>query len=144
LRRTTVALAVAVVVAVIGVKAAGAQTAADMNSTLDTLFGSHAPYRQFFETLKKAVTANDKSAVASMVVYPFRIRINGKVVRIKDTDQFQAEYDRIMTPKVKAAVAKQSYPTLFANADGVSIGDGAIWFSGIGTSDMIKITAINN
>lgn len=120
------------------------QTAAQVDSTLDALFGSHAPYRQFFETLQKAVADDDKAAVAALVDYPFQARIKGKAVKLKDAAHFVTSYDQIMTAKVKQAVAKQSYATLFANWQGVMIGDGEIWFSGVGESDIIRITAIND
>lgn len=121
-----------------------AQTAADMNSTLDTLFGGHAPYQAFFEALKKAVAADDRKSVAAMISYPFRARINGKAVKLSDAAHFVADYDEIITQKVKDAVAKQTYATLFANWQGVSIGDGEVWFSGVGNGQTVRITAIND
>lgn len=123
---------------------AAAQTAADTNQSLDALFGNHAPYQQFFDKLHKAVGTSDKQTVASMVDYPFRARIGGKAVKINDAAHFLADYDKIITAKVKQAVAKQTYPTLFANWQGVSIGDGEVWFSGVGDGNTIKITAIND
>lgn len=137
-------LAIVIVLAFDATSIVSAQTATDMNSTLDTLFGSHASYQKFFERLKKAVGTDDKAMVASIVDYPFRTRIDGKSVRIKNVNQFQVNYDKIVTAKVKAAVAKQTYSALFANAEGISVGDGEIWFSGIGNNNTIRITAINN
>ncbi|WP_455296834.1 hypothetical protein [Brucella pituitosa] len=123
---------------------AAAQSAAETNQALDALFGSHAPYQQFFEKLQKAIAASDKQAVASMVDYPFRARIGGKAIKINDAAHFLADYDKIVTAKVKQAVARQTYPTLFANWQGVSIGDGEVWFSGVGDGNTIRITAIND
>ena len=37
---------------------------------------------------------------------------------------------RLRLPDWMAAVERQTYATLFANADGVMIGDGELWFSG--------------
>lgn len=141
--RTTLAAAT---MAILGVASIGAhaQTAAEVDSTLDSLFGAHAPYRQFFETLQKAVASNDKAAVAALVDYPFQARINGKAVRLRDAAHFIAEYDKIVTPKVKHAVASQTYETLFANWQGVMIGDGEVWFSGVGSNNTVRITAIND
>lgn len=123
---------------------AAAQSAAETNQALDALFGGHAPYQQFFEKLQKAIAAGDKQAVASMVDYPFRARIGGKAVKLNDAAHFLADYDKIVTAKVKQAVARQTYPTLFANWQGVSIGDGEVWFSGVGDGNTIRITAIND
>lgn len=128
-----------------GVTTAGAQSAKEMNQTLDDLYGAHAPYHTFFEKLKKAVAENDKEAVASMVEYPFKARINGKAVTVRDAAHFAADYDKVFTAKVKEAVANQTYPNLFANWQGVMIGDGEVWFSGIGNNNtVVKITAVND
>ncbi|MCT8992130.1 hypothetical protein NYR54_17850 [Chelativorans sp. SCAU2101] len=45
----------AVLIGFSGIIAVEAQTAAEVNKTLDELFGEHAPYQAFFEKLKKAV-----------------------------------------------------------------------------------------
>lgn len=124
--------------------AARAQSADELNGRMDTLFGSHAPFQPFFDALQKAVAADDRQAVAAMVDYPFRTRIDGKAVTIKDAAGFVASYDRIITARVRRAVADQSYATLFANWQGVSIGDGEIWFSMVGGTKAVRITAINH
>ncbi|GLK84552.1 hypothetical protein GCM10017653_26220 [Ancylobacter defluvii] len=123
---------------------ASAQTAAEMDGTLDTLFGSHQPYQDFLHALKQAVAADDRAGVAGMVDYPFKTRIDGKAATIRDAAHFVASYDKIVTAKIKQAVAAQSYPTLFANWRGVMIGNGEIWFSGIGDEGRIAIIAINH
>ncbi|MFC3207428.1 hypothetical protein [Aquamicrobium soli] len=128
----------------LAVTPASAQTAAEMDASLDAVFGVHEPYRQFFEKLQKSVAANDKAAVAAMIDYPFRARINGKAVKLRDAAHFVQDYNKIVTPKVKHAIANQTYPALFANWQGVSIGDGEVWFSGIDGNDKIKVTAIND
>ncbi|ASV88441.1 hypothetical protein CES85_3683 (plasmid) [Ochrobactrum quorumnocens] len=121
-----------------------AQTTAETNQNLDALFGNHEPYQHFFLKLQKAIKAEDKQAVASMIDYPFRARIGGKAVKVKDAAHFAADYDKIITPKVKQTVLDQTYPALFANWQGVSIGDGEVWFSGVGDQNDVKITAIND
>ncbi|MET3579058.1 cyclopropane fatty-acyl-phospholipid synthase-like methyltransferase [Mesorhizobium robiniae] len=127
-----------------GITTVGAQSAKEMDQTLDDLYGAHGPYHAFFETLKKAVAGNDKGAVASMVEYPFKARINGKAVTIRDAAHFAADYDKVFTAKVKGAVSNQTYPKLFANWQGVMIGDGEVWFSGIGDNNTVKIIAVND
>ena len=83
----------------LGTGAAQAQTAADMDARLDTLFGEHASYRGFFDKLKQAVAAGDKAAVAAMADYPFRTRLDGKAATLRDAEHFIADYDRLITPK---------------------------------------------
>ncbi|KGD99150.1 MULTISPECIES: hypothetical protein [Rhizobium/Agrobacterium group] len=124
-----------------------AQTSADTNKSLDDLFGHHQPYADFFSKLQTAVGSGDKQAVAGMVDYPFQARIGGKAVKINDAKHFVADYDKIVTTKVKGAVAKQTYPTLFANWQGVMIGEGEVWFAETGKDEKhmaVKITAIND
>lgn len=123
---------------------ASTQTAAEMDASLDAAFGVHEPYRQFFEQLQKAVAANEKAAVASMIDYPFRARIKGKAIELRDATHFVQAYDKIVTAKVKHAISSQTYPTMFANWQGVSIGDGEVWFSGVDGNDKIKVIAIND
>lgn len=123
---------------------AQAQSAAEVNARLDTLFGSHAPYQSFFSALQLAMASDDRQAVAHMVDYPLHTRIDGKAVTVKDTPQFVARYDGIVSAELKRAVAAQSYADLFANWQGVSIGDGKLWFSGVGKNHVVRITAINN
>ena len=129
--------------------AARAQSAAGVSDNLDALFGDHVPYQAFFDKLKKAVGSGDKETVASMVDYPFQARIGDKAVKIRDRKHFVADYDRVITSKVKDALARQTYATLFANWHGVMIGDGEIWFSGVCgdaacKQQTIRITAVND
>lgn len=121
-----------------------ANPVAEMNNTLDTLFGDHTRYHTFFDNLKKAVAAGDKAAVAAMIEYPFQVRIGGKSLKIRDAAHFIADYDQVITAKVKHALQGQTYETLFANWQGVMVGEGEIWFSGVGDADVIKVTAIND
>lgn len=132
-----------------GVGLAGAQTAAELNSYLDSEAGGHKPFEEFFTKLKKAVGDGDKETVASMIDYPFQARIKRKAMKIRDQKHFVADYDQIVTSKVKDAVAKQTYATLFANWQGVMIGDGEVWFDDICSDDSckqqtVKIIAIND
>lgn len=60
-----------------------------------------------------------------------------------DAAQFLAAYDKIVTAKVRNAITAQRYATLFANWQGVMIGDGEVWFSGVGDGNTVRITAIN-
>lgn len=135
------ALGVAVM---LGSQATVAQTVAEVNASLDQLFGDHQQYGPFFDRLKQAVASGDKPTVATMVDYPFQARIGGKAVKIRDASHFVADYDQIVTAKVKQALAKQDYANLFANWQGVMVGDGEIWFAEVGTPPKLKITAIND
>lgn len=133
-----------VVVAAAGVGPAAAQTAKEVDASLDGLFGGHASTQRFLEALKAAVAADDRPGVAALVDYPLKTRMGGKAVTVKDAAHFVAGYDKIMTDKVKKAIGRQTYTQLFANWQGVMIGDGEVWFAPLDNSDKIRITAINN
>ena len=128
---------------------AAAQSESKVNSNLDSLFGDHRPYQMFFEELKKAIAEEDKETVASMIGYPFRTRIEGTLVEIKDQSQFIARYDQFITAGVRNALAEQTYETLFVTRHGVMIGAGEIWFGAICDdakcgAPTVRITTINN
>jgi hypothetical protein len=146
--RAITVLVVSIALAISAAGSADAQTDEETSARLDALFGAHEPYQTFLAALKEAVSARDKAAVAAMVAYPFETTIAGEPVTLSSADDFALRHDQLFTPAVVAAVEKQTYGTLFANAEGVMIGDGEVWFSGIcadGTcSDAsVKITAVN-
>ncbi|SFJ42406.1 hypothetical protein [Aerobium aerolatum] len=144
MRKSFLGMAAATLVALAAPLPVLANPVAEMNNTLDTLFGDHTRYHTFFDNLKKAVAAGDKSAVAAVIEYPFQVRIGGKSLKIRDAAHFIADYDQVITAKVKHALQGQTYETLFANWQGVMVGEGEIWFSGVGDADVIKVTAIND
>lgn len=125
-----------------GTPPAVAQSVTEMNETLDSLFGEHERFETFFTELQQAVTNDDADALAQMVAYPISVTIDGESVEIAGESEFVTDFDQIFTSDVKDAVTSQSYETLFANWQGVMIGDGEVWFSIV--DDAPRITAINN
>jgi hypothetical protein len=127
---------------------ASAQSDAETSARLEALFGAHEPYEAFLISLKDAVSAEDKASVAAMIAYPLSTRIAGEAVTFGSKEDVVRRYDRLFTPPVVAAIDRQAYATLFATAEGVMIGDGEIWFSGICGDEAcsavsVKIIAVN-
>ncbi len=121
---------------------------AQVDARLDLLFGEHGTYRTFLHELQSAVAEHARGRVAEMVSYPLKTRINGEWVRVHTPAQFLAHYDELLTPKIQQAIARQSYGDLFSNSQGVMIGNGELWFSGVCKDDScstrsVKIIAIN-
>lgn len=119
-----------------------------MDARLDLLFGEHDPYRAFLRELQGAVAADERSRVAAMVSYPLRVKIHARVVHIGTTQQFLRHYDELLPPATRALIAAQSYEGLFVNSQGVMIGSGQLWFSGVCGDELcsrrtIKIIAFN-
>jgi len=120
----------------------------DIDSRLDTLFGSHVRYQKFLAELQALIAAKDWPGVAKTLAYPMKIKRAGHSIRLRSPEDFLRRSGSILTPRVQAAILNQTYASLFANADGVMIGDGAVWFSGICKDAQcidpaLKITAIN-
>lgn len=126
-----------------------AQSDKEINDQLDELFGQHEVYHSFFTDLKKAVSASDKNAVAAMVDYPITVSIGGKDVKIKSGKDFVLHYDHIFSDKIVAAIEKETYAALFANDQGIMIGNGEVWINGICLDhdckkQAVKIVTINS
>nr|WKF55942.1 hypothetical protein HUO10_000386 [Paraburkholderia busanensis] len=132
----------AIALTVGNVHPAFAQTDQEVDSRMDDLFGTHAPYKQFFQQLQQAVAHADKPAVAGMVKYPIKVTLHGKKVTLRTPRDFIAHYDEIFTPALVDVVAKQTYATLFTRDQGVMIGGGEIWFSGICHDKACKDVAV--
>jgi hypothetical protein len=128
--------------------ALAAEASAGIDARLDELFGEHLPYRQFLGDLQSAVTRGPRERVASLVSYPLRTRVGGRSLTIRTPAQFVADYDRLLPPSSIAAIRHQAYAELFANANGVMIGSGEVWFSAVCASascdpKVIRIVALN-
>jgi hypothetical protein len=104
---------------------------AQVDARLDLLFGEHEAYRNFLHELQIAVSEHARGRVAAMVNYPLRTRINGQWVRLQTPAQFLAHYDELLTPKTQDAITRQTYGELFSNNQGVMIGSGEVWYSGV-------------
>lgn len=119
-----------------------------MDARLDLLFGEHDPYRAFLGELQGAVATDQRSRVAALVSYPLKVKIRGHVLRIGSTQQFLSHYEELLPQATRAVIAAQSYEGLFVNSQGVMIGNGQLWFSGVCGDELcsrrtIKIIAFN-
>jgi hypothetical protein len=89
----------------------------------------------FVKDLQYLVANDNKEQVSKLIRYPFNSSI-------KTEADFIANYHKIITPKIEAALAKANLRQLFRNYKGVMIGDGAIWITQ--EDKDFKIIAINN
>ncbi len=118
------------------------------DARLDQLFGEHASFHAFLEELQAAVAADERAKVAGLVNFPLRTRIDGRVVRLHTRAEFLVHYDALLPPATRTRLAAQSYAGLFANSQGVMIGDGQIWFAAVCSdraclSKPVRIIAFN-
>jgi hypothetical protein len=84
--------------------------------------------RAFFERLKRAVATRNKRALASMAHFPLAVAVGNDTVTLADASAFEQRYADFMTPPLIALVGRTTFDDLFANYQGVMIGNGAVWF----------------
>ena len=102
-----------------------------------------AQVTQFVVRLKQAMTADDHAAIAAMVKYPLTVYSSaGRPATYRNAAALSANYTRVFTPEVKAAVAAAKPDDLFARDQGVMIGNGEIWMNEVGGS--MKIITVNH
>ena len=102
----------------------------------------------FIIDLQKAVRENNASWIASHIKYPARYFQNKKSALIRTPEYFKANYQKIIGPKLRTAVLKQSLNDFLENWQGVMIGDGGtnIWAREFGNSPKARylIVTIND
>lgn len=107
----------------------------EFEDRLDMLYGDHESFGDAYDAFVGAVEAGDVDTVASMVSYPFTTSIDGEQYVIADETAFAEWYDYVITDNVSDIVLNQPYDELFANAEGIMWGDGAVWMSPVCLDD---------
>ncbi len=99
----------------------------DVRQRIDQVLGDAAQYEAVFKAFQKAVNGGDRAAVVEEVRFPLNIA-NG--AKITGPGEFQRNYERILTPAVRKAIAAQKFDDVMVNQQGVMIGDGQVWLNG--------------
>ncbi len=99
----------------------------DVRQRIEQVLGDAAQYETVFNAFQKAVNGGDRAAVVEEVRFPLNIA-NG--ARITGPGEFQRNYERILTPAVRKAIAAQEFDDVMVNQQGVMIGDGQVWLNG--------------
>lgn len=86
-----------------------------------------------------AVEKDDRQAVAGHLAFPVTFSLEGRRSRATNAQEFLADYDRIFTPKFVERIRNAIPHNMFANSQGIMIGDGAVWFDENG-----RARALNN
>lgn len=66
---------------------------------------------QFVTGLQQAASRNDRRAVAGMMRYPLDVTAAGLQIPVTDARAFESLYDSIMTPAMRAVIARARVPT---------------------------------
>ena len=102
----------------------GSSTLADYDAT------AVQPAQAFLTRLKNAVRNNNRPAAAALVSYPLRVYSGPRQRQTFSSKSFLlAHFDIVFTGKVQQAILTQVPSCLFANSEGIMIGDGEVWFN---------------
>ena len=85
----------------------------------------------FFGKFQKAVVANDRKTVVSMVNYPLRVNDRaGHHQKVATSAELMAKYDAVFTAPIRQAIATEKPAKLTSSRDGAAIGAGLVWMTG--------------
>jgi len=103
----------------------------------------------FINQIKSYVVSDNNKMLAELVTYPINAKINDKVAKIQNKDDFIKNYDQIFYPDYKQVISNAYTKYLFANWQGIMFGEGSynIWINEMtpnGSKPKLMITAINN
>ena len=106
-------------------------------------------YGAFLSRLQSAMRSSDRRGVTALISFPLRVNGAGGPRLYRDARSVERDFDRIFTPRVKQAIARQRADQLFVRDQGAMIGDGEIWFdnscpnSSCSPPGPVRIYAIN-
>lgn len=98
-------------------------------------------FETFYGKLQKWMSKGNKEAIARHVQYPLRVNKDGQSHFVANDKQFVAEYEQIMTERVRHALQQQDVKQAFVNYQGVMVGNGELWLRQNG--DKFVIVAVN-
>jgi hypothetical protein len=129
--RTQLATLILLAAALLSPAARAAQTPpSPLDKSIDLSVGDHVKVQHLLVTLQQAVAQHDAATVASLVHYPIKVNPGKHPITIKNPKAFIKDYDRIITHDISDVILKQKYDALFANSQGVMLGDGEVWITG--------------
>jgi hypothetical protein len=114
------------------------------NSTVEDAYGPEiaSQAKAFFAKIQNAIRNDDKQEFASLIHYPLHVYSSTGDRKIKTAAELMRRYPAIINFAAKQEVLAQSPDCLFANGQGMMVGNGAIWFAQQNNAQM-KIITIN-
>jgi hypothetical protein len=100
----------------------------------------------FVQNVKMALESKDKTALAAMCIFPLRVNAHqgGKHTEIANAAAFEQQFDKIFPQKSVTAILSQPNSDLFANYQGLMLGNGQAWAQYDADTKMLKIFSVNN
>lgn len=97
----------------------------------------------FVASVKKALQNKDKAALAAMCTFPLRVNTGSKHSEIADVAAFEKQFDKIFSAKAITTILSQPNSDLFANYQGLMLGNGEAWAQYYADTKMLKIFSVN-
>ena len=98
----------------------------------------------FLKALQTSVAIDNRMKVASLFEYPVEVELPGKTLTLKGAGDLQANYSRVFDADLRQSIAQAKVDDLFANAKGVMLDNGRVWFAPVGSKQALKIIRINH
>ena len=106
--------------------------AQDFDQAVRDLFNDDPDrYRTVIEGFQAALRDGDAAAAAGFVEYPIEVEVGGDKRIVRDAADFAANFDAIVTPEIAAAVQDEPLTEMMVNYQGVMLGQGEVWVSGV-------------
>ncbi|GAB3625259.1 hypothetical protein PTE30175_01586 [Pandoraea terrae] len=87
---------------------------------------------------RRGVLDDRRDVVAQSIRYPLRVSLRGKTLILRNPKTLLARYNEIFTDSFVKTIGTSVPRLMFARADGVMLGDGAVWFDADG-----RVIALN-
>ncbi|MEY8353920.1 hypothetical protein AALB39_11245 [Lachnospiraceae bacterium 54-53] len=98
----------------------------------------------FAGKIKKYILEDNKKDLAGLISYPITVTMDGTVTAINTAEEFEKNYDKIITAEFRSRIADTYTKYLFTNYMGIMMENGALWFSDGNGGAGLKIISINN
>lgn len=98
--------------------------------------------KNFLVDLRRALSAGDRDAVATLCRYPLSVNSAGKTKMLNDRGELLARFEEVFTARIRRAVIESAEPTQ-TGWRGFMIGDGEVWFDSVVGTDVMRIGTIN-
>jgi len=102
----------------------------------------------FVSKIKSYIINNKNEQLAEEIRYPINVKINNKVIKIRNKDDLVKNYNKIFTVDYKQKISNARTKDLFANYQGIMVGLGLIWINDRtltgDNSSKLMIIAVNN
>lgn len=86
--------------------------------------------RTFLDALQKGVLGGNADQIAALVEFPLDVHQCNRTLRIQ-RKEFNQRFASVFDRKISKAIVDATFESLFSNSQGVMIGDGEVWFTGI-------------